>query len=335
MLRPSIGAGAVLVALYVLSDFGAIALLRFPTFTSAIYYQMGGYDTVSASILSVVLIVLTLLVLSVEAFTRRRARYYQTSGATAPPERLRLGTARIPALLLVITVFAVSTLAPIAVLMYWGLQGLQSGAIDPRFAEFALNTATVAGLAAAASVVLAIPVIYLRSRHSALPSAAIEKLAYSGYALPGVIVALGLIFFTLRVTPVIYNTLLVIALAYVVRFLPQAMQSAGSSLAQVSPRLDEAARVSGLSPLGVLARTIAPLIRPGMLAGAALVFVSSAKELPATLILRPAGFDTLAVRVWVEAGEGLYHLAAPAALVIIVLSLAPLKWMLDRYEEAA
>ncbi|MBE0416392.1 MAG: iron ABC transporter permease [Coriobacteriia bacterium] len=330
MLRSAIGAGAVLVILYVLSDFGAVATLRYTTFTSAIYYQMGGFDTLSATVLSVVLIALTLLVLGAETFGRRRARFHP-SGAPRPADLVELGGWRWTALGFVVAVLTISVLLPVGVLVYWSVIGVAEGALDARFWGYALNTAQVAGGAALVSMVAALPVVYLRSRHASLASAALERLAYAGYALPGVIVALGLIFFGIRYLPWLYNTAGMISLAYVVRFLPQAMQSTGSSLALVSPRIDEAARVSGLSPLAVIARVITPLVRPGLLAGGALVFVSSIKELPATLLLRPAGFDTLAVRVWVEASESVYYLAAPAALVIVAFSVLPLKWLLDRY----
>ncbi len=330
MLRPAMGAGAVLVILYVLSDFGAVAILRYTTFTSAIYYQMGGFDTLSATVLSVVLIALTLIVLAAEAFGRRRARF-DSSGAPRPADLVELGGWRWAALGFVAAVLAVTVVLPVGVLVYWSAIGVGEGALDARFWGYAFNTAQVAGAAALVSMVAALPVVYLRSRHPSPASSALERLAYAGYALPGVIVALGLIFFGIRYLPWLYNTAGMIALAYVVRFLPQAMQSTGSSLALVSPRIDEAARVAGLSPLAVIARVITPLVRPGMLAGGALVFVSSIKELPATLLLRPAGFDTLAVRVWVEASESVYYLAAPAALLIVAFSVLPLKWLLDRY----
>jgi iron(III) transport system permease protein len=330
MLRPAMGAGAILVVLYVLSDFGAVAILRFTTFTAAIYYRMGGYDTTSAAILSVILIALTLVVLAAEGYTRRRARFHQSTGLSEAPPLIALGRYRAPALAAVITVFTLAAALPIAVLVYWSIIGAAEGVFDARFWTFTLNTLQVAGIAALASMAVALPVVYLGSRHPSLASTALERLAYSGYALPGVIVAIGMIFFSLRFVPVIYNTLWLVALAYVVRFMPQAMQSTAASLAQVSPRIDEAARVAGMSQFSVIARVISRLTAPGMLAGAALVFVSSMKELPATLLLRPIGFDTLSVRVWVEAAEGAYHLAAPAALVIVVISMLPLKFMLDR-----
>ncbi len=333
LLRPAMGAGGLLVALYVLSDFGVVALLRYTTFTSAIYYQMGGFDTLSATVLSTVLIALTLIILAAEAAGRRRARYHTTS-APRPFEPVELGRWRSVALGFLGVVFGLSVLLPVSVLVYWSGVGLAEGVLDARFLGFALNTGMVAGAAALACMAAALPVVYLRSRHPSAASVALERLAYAGYALPGVIVALGLIFFGVRYLPWVYGGAGMLVIAYVVRFLPQAMQSAGASLAQVSPRVDEAARMAGLAPLAVIARVIAPLTAPGVLAGGALVFVSAIKELPATLLLRPSGFDTLAIRVWVEASESLYHLAAPAALVIVAFSVLPLKWMLDRYEEA-
>jgi iron(III) transport system permease protein len=123
----------------------------------------------------------------------------------------------------------------------------------------------------------------------------------------------------------------VLVVAYVIRFLPQAMQAESSSLSQVSPRLDEAGRSLGFSPRKVIARVILPLIRPGILAGMALVFVSAVKELPATLVLRPPGMDTLAVRIWIEASEGFYDMAAPASLLIILISALPLKWLINKF----
>lgn len=335
MLRPAVGAGAVLVVLYVLSDFGAVALLRFPTLTSAIYYQMGGFDTGAAAILSVVLIALTLVVLGVEGITRRRARFYETGGVSRSPRRIELGAWRWAALVYSLLVLFVSAVVPLAVLSYWTIQAVFVTGLDPDFVEFIANTLQAAALAAGVAMLLAVPVVYLQSRHTSPPSRVIYQLAHAGYALPGVIVGLGLIFFSLRLAPAVYGTMVIVAIAYVIRFLPQAMQSTAASLAMVSPRIDEAARVAGLSPLATVVRVVSKLILPGVLAGGALVFVSGAKELPATLLLRPAGFDTLAVRVWVEASEGAYNLAAPPAMLLVLLSLIPLKLMLDRFQGAS
>jgi iron(III) transport system permease protein len=331
MLRIAIGAGAILISLYVLSDFGAVAMLRYTTFTTAIYYQMGSYDNISAAVLSTVLIGITLLILWAEGRSRKSQKYYQTSGTYQSPERLQLGKWKLPALGFVVTVFILSIAIPVGVLIYWSTMGLTSGALNTKFWMYAWNSIMVSGVASIICMFLAMPIIYLKSRYPSFLSRWIDKLAYSGYALPGVIVALGIIFVFNRYIPFLYNTAFLLSIAYIIRFLPQAMQSGEATLSLISPRIDEAAQSLGYRPWKVLFGVILPLIMPGLLAGGALVFVSSIKELPATLLLRPPGFDTLSVRIWVEAGESLYYLAAPAALLVIIISLFPLKWLLNKY----
>ncbi|MBM7096806.1 MULTISPECIES: ABC transporter permease [Alteribacter] len=330
-LRPAIGAGAILIALYVLSDFGAIAMLRYNTFTAAIYYQMGSFDTLSATVLSVVLIALTLVILWIESKSRRRQKYYQTTNTYKAPDILSLGRWKWPTLVYVVLIFSMSVIVPIGVLIYWSYVGISFGAVDWDFWKYAWNSVRVSGLAALLCMVLALPIIYMKSRYPSVLTSVIDKLSYSGYALPGVIVALGIIFIFSQYFTFLYNTYYLIAIAFVVRFLPQAMQAGEASLSLISPRMDEAARSLGYPPWKVMIKIIIPSILPGVLAGGALVFVSSIKELPATLLLRPAGFDTLAVRIWVDTSEAIYYSAAPAALLIILLSIIPLKYLLKKY----
>ncbi|MBU9721549.1 MULTISPECIES: ABC transporter permease [Bacillaceae] len=330
-LRPAIGAGAILISLYVLSDFGAIAMLRYVTFTAAIYFQQASFDTAAASVLSLVLIILTVGILWIESRTRRKNKYYQTTNSYKVPDTLPLGKWKPFTLLYVIVIFFLSVILPIAVLIYWSIVGIERGAIDERFFGFAWNSLKVSGFAALLCMVLAMPIIYLKSRYPSVISSAIDKLSYAGYALPGVIVALGFVFIFNNHIPWLYNTFYMVALAFVVRFLPQAMQAGEASLSLVSPRIDEAARSLGYPPWKVMIKVIIPTILPGVLAGGALVFVSSIKELPATLMLRPPGFDTLAVRVYYEASEALYHQAAPAALLIVLVSIIPLRYLLKKY----
>ncbi len=330
-LRPAIGAGAILTALCVLSEFGVIAIMRYNTFTSAIYYQMESLDRVSATVLSVVLIALTLVVLWLETATRQKQKFYQTGNTHRNPEILKLGSWKPVALLWVVTIFIFSILLPLAVLIYWSGYGLIQGALGSQFWTYTMNSIKVAGLASVLCMVLALPVIYLKSRYPSVPATLINKLSSSGYSLPGVIVALGVIFIFNTYIPWLYNTFYLISIAYLIRFLPQAMQYGEASLSLVSPRVDESARSLGYPPWKVLSRVIVPLVSPGLLAGGALVFVSAIKELPATLLLRPPGFDTLAVRVWVEASDAVYYMAAPAALLVVLVSVIPLRWMLSKY----
>ena len=331
LLRPAIGAGAVLVALYVLSDFGAIAMLRYDTFTRAIYFQMTGrFDRSGAAVLSTILIVVTLILLWLEAHTKRRQKFYQTTGTYRHPQRFALGSWKLPALLFTFLIFIFSVALPLTVLSYWAGIGIRNGALNSRFFLYAKNSLQVSALAAILCMALSVPVVYLKSRYPSLFSRSVDRLIFAGYALPGVIVALGIIFLFNRYAPWLYTTTGMIITAYVIRFLPQSMQSGEASLALVSPRLDEAARSMGTPSWQVLWKVIVPMMLPGVMAGGALVFVSSLKELPATLLLRPAGFDTLAVRIWIEAHEGFYAQAAVPALLMILVSMLPLRWMLKR-----
>ncbi|MEW6522994.1 MAG: iron ABC transporter permease [Bacillota bacterium] len=330
-LRPAIGAGAILVSLYVLSDFGAITMLRYVTFTAAIYFQRVALDTAGAAILSLVLMALTVAILWLESLTRRRSRYHQTANSYREPSVLPLGRWKPLALVYVVLVFLFSVVLPASVLVFWSHTGIRMGALDGRFWRFAFNSLKVSGIAAMLCMLLAMPVIYLKTRYPSVISTAIEKLCYAGYALPGVIVALGFIFVFNNHLSALYGTFYVVALALVVRFLPQALQAGDAALSLVSPGIDEAARGLGYPPWKVLLTVVLPNVLPGVLAGGSLVFVSSMKELPATLLLRPPGFDTLAVRVYYEASEAIYHLAAPAALLIILVSVIPLRYMLSRY----
>lgn len=331
LLRPAIGAGAILIILYVLSDFGAVSMLRYVSFTAAIYFQRAGFDTASASVLSLVLVVLTLIVLWAESYTKRRNKYYQTSNTFRTLKDLPLGKWKPFAFMYVVTVFLLAVAIPIGVLVYWSKIGIEMGALNARFFGYALNSLKVSSIAALVSMALTLPIIYLKTRYPARITQIIDRLCYTGYALPGVIIGLGFVFVFNNHFPMLYGTFYVIALAFVVRFLPQSLQAGEASLSQISPKIDEAARSLGLAPWQVMFKVILPNMLPGVLAGGALVFVSSIKELPITLMLRPPGFDTLAVRVYFDAHEAFYHFAAPAALLIILVSIIPLNYLLKKY----
>jgi iron(III) transport system permease protein len=158
----------------------------------------------------------------------------------------------------------------------------------------------------------------------------ISRFCQVGYAIPGVVIALSLLFIINRALPFLYATPLVVVIAYVLRHMPQAVRSSESALSQVSGTLEEAARMLGRTSVQTFFKVTLPLALPGLLAGAALVFLTSLKELPATLLLRPAGFDTLAVRVWIWAFDGFYMQAAPAALILVIVSAIPLSFLLRR-----
>ena len=188
----------------------------------------------------------------------------------------------------------------------------------------------VSALAAAVAVTAALPIASLSVRYPSFFSTILERIAYVGFALPGIAIALALVFFGANYAPALYQTLALLILAYVVLFLSPAVGAARTSLVQVNPRIEDAARSLGRTPPAVLASVTVPLVRPGIMAGAALVFLLTMKELPATLILSPIGFNTLATSIWSAASEAFFARAAAPALMLIAASSLPLAFLMLR-----
>ena len=330
LLRPAIAAGSLLVALYTLSDFGAVSLLRYETFTWAIYVQYeSAFDRTLAAVLSLVLVSLALGILVVEALTRGRAKCYRsTVGAARPQALVRLRRWRWPAVALCASVVLLSLVMPMSVLGYWVARGVSAGEPLLLLWGAARNSLYVSGLAAAAAVVAALPVAILAVRYSGRVGALLERVTYVGFALPGIVIALALVFFGANYLTPLYQTLGLLILAYVVLFLPAAVGAARTSFLQVNPSMEEAGRSLGRRPFRVFTSVTLPLIRPGVLAGAALVFLLTMKELPATLILGPIGFKTLATSIWGAASEAFFAQAAAPALLLILAASVPLTFLI-------
>jgi iron(III) transport system permease protein len=326
MLRPSIAAGGLLVALYTLHDFGAVSLMRFNVFTQAIYLQYkGAFDRTPAAILSLMLIALALIVLVLERRARGRARYHRMgAGSARPLPVVPLEGWRVPALAACTGLAVIAFIGPISVIVFWLVRGLASGgdAVLPWTAAAGSVIASAGG--AAVALVAGLPIAILSGRYAGRVSGGAETLSYSGYALPGIVVALAFVFFAANFTPALYQSLPLVVVAYTVLFLPQMTEPLRGSLLQVGPRVEEAGRALGRTRGQVFARITAPLISRGAAAGLALVFLTAMKELPATLLLRPTGFETLATRVWTGASVGLYAKAAGPALMLIVICCVPL-----------
>lgn len=334
-LRPAIAAGGLLVALYTIHDFGAVSLMRYDTFTRAIYVQyQSSFDRTAAAALSLVLIALSLAVLAGEARSRGRAVYYRVHGAAARPPRMHpLGRWRWPAAAACGALAGLALALPVGVIAVWLARGVRAGTPLRLAAGPAANTLLAAALAAVAAVVAAWPVALLSSRHPGRLSRAVERASFVGFALPGVVVALALVFFGARLVPAVYQTLPMLLFAYVVLFLPQASGALRASLLQVSPNLEEAALTLGRSRASVVRRVLLPLAAPGLLAGYALVFLTVMKELPATLLLAPTGFKTLATQVWTATNGAFFGRAAAPALLLIVLASIPLAFLVLRERE--
>ena len=333
-LLPAVAAGGLLVALYVLSDFGVVSLMQYPALTRAIYLAYGAlFDRDPAIVLALVLVALSAVVLVAESVVRRRTRYDRASATGArQPRSVALGRWRPLALAYCFVTVAVFLALPVSVLLYWSWQAIDLGRPLDVAWDAALNSALASALAAAVAVVAALPLAVLARRYASWWTRGLERSAYAANALPGIVIALSLVFFAARYGGVLYQTLALLVFAYVVRFLPQSLAATGSALGRVNPRFEDASRGLGRGQIGTLARVTAPLVRPGILAGAALVFLSSMKELPATLLLRPIGFDTLATEIWQATAFADFAAAAPSALLLIAISTPIVYLLVGRHD---
>jgi len=331
LLQPAIGAGALLVALYAIRDFGAVSLLRYSTFTSAIYNQYQSFDRSLAALYALVLVVITVIFLLLEARLQRQAGYYQGAhGAQRPASIVRLGLWRWPAFAFCLVIVGVALALPAGMLLYWLLRGIAAGQVLPPLADAAWNSTLVSLLAAITVVLAALPVALLVVRYPSGISRLMERTTWLAYALPGIVVALALVYFGSNHALWLYQTLPMLLFAYGILFVPQAIGTLRTSLAQIPPSLEEAGRSLGRGTGAVFLAITLPLLRPGLIAGAAMVFLTAMKELPATLLLAPLGFRSLAMVVWSSVSEAYFAAAAAPALLIVLLSSVPMVILLSR-----
>lgn len=337
LMRPSIAAGLALVILYVVSDFGAVSLLRYQTLTYAVFQQMTGRsDNTAASILSLLLVILALIFLIGERWFRQRSRFYQTTGRYRAPQRHRfgwLGACAVTGYLSAI--FAASFAIPAYLLIQWSLSPDAQATLDSRFFGFVWNSSLLAASAATAGVLIGLPLAYLASRRPTFLNLGCLQAAYAGYVLPGPVAALAVLVLFTKLAPIFYGSVLILIVAYVIHFLPAGLQSLEPALQQITPNLEEVGRTLGLNVRDTWRRITLPLMRSGFVVAWVLMFLQTMKELPATLLLRPVGFDTLAIRVWMEASEEYFQLAAPSALLIVLLSLPALALLVAKDWRAA
>jgi len=323
LLGPAIAAGTLLAVLYALSDFGAVSLLQFDSFSRAIYLQYRAtFDRSLAAILALGLVALTLVVTWGEARLRRRARAWAGEAARRPVEPRALGRWRLPALAFVTTVVGLALVVPAGTIAFWLVRALGQGetfrvGIAPMLGSLGTGVAA-AGLATLA----ALPVALLLARYPGRVGSIVERASYGAFALPGIVVALALVFLATNALPFLYQTLALLVAAYAVRFLVEAIGPVRATLGRVGIRVEEAGRTLGDGPVRAFTRLTLPLVRPAVQSGAAIVFLSVVKELPMALILGPIGFETLATEIWSATSEGFYARAAGPAAVLLVLSAA-------------
>ncbi|MBW4656140.1 MAG: iron ABC transporter permease [Kaiparowitsia implicata GSE-PSE-MK54-09C] len=319
-LKPSIVAGSLLVALYALQDFGTPSLMRFNSFTQAIFTQYrGSFDRSVAALLSLMLVALVLAILWLEYRARSRAAYYSSREPRGDRRLIPLGRWRGVALAFCTLVTLLCVVLPLGVIFVWLGRSPRIWSALTNVVPLALNSAWASGLAAAVATVFALPIAILSVRFPGRLTTLIERGSYIGFGLPGVVVALALVFFGARYLPVIYQTMPMLVFAYLVLFLPQSVGTLRSSLLQVRPSLEESARSLGRSPWQTLRQITLPLINPGLISGFVLIFLTAMKELPATMMLSPIGFRTLAAQIWFATNDASFADAAAASLGILLV----------------
>jgi iron(III) transport system permease protein len=330
----AIWAGTLLVFLYTVSDFGAVTLLGYDTLTEQIYADKL-FDQPRAMGLALILGGVALVVVVAErALERRRHRIevVRVRDALTVP----LGRWRWPALLAVAGVLGNALIGPVAVLGFWAWRGLtanvDSVGLGTDMGDLfwpTINTAQAGLITAVVAVAVVLPVAWLTARYRSRVGGSANSMVVAGFALPGVVTALSLVFWAID-APILqrwYQTLPLLILAYVLHLGAQATRAAQVAVAAVPERLGDAAATLGARRTRRLLTVELPLMAPGLLAGAGLVMLSTMKELPATLLLAPIGFDTLATEIWGASDRGALAQGALASLVLVVLS-AVLTWVL-------
>ena len=323
-LRSAIGSGSLLVALYVLSDFGAVSLMRHDVFTTSIFlsYQ-GSFDRTPAAILGCLLVSVTGLLVWTEARVRREGVDRSAKGAASRAPKIKLGRWSLPGWVFAGSVVGLSLGVPMVTLASWLADSPANPVSFDSLRSTVWSTIGVSMLGAVFTISLAIPVAVLVSRYRSRLARGIEAASYIGHALPGVVIALSLVFFGVRFATPIYQRLPLLIGGYGVLFLPLAVASVRSSLANAPIALDDVGRSLGVNPTAIVRRVLLPIAAPGVGAGAALAFLTCIKELPATLLLRPNGLETLATRLWTETSVADYGRAAPYAIAIVAVASVP------------
>lgn len=322
-LRPALLGGMLLVGLHLLAEFGALQLLRFPTFTTAIYDLYGStFNGAAANMVAGVLVLCCLLLLLGELRLRGHRRFSRLGqGAARAAVPVGLGRLRVPVVAGLTGLVTLSVGVPTYALLHWLRVGTSAEFPLGELAGAAGSTIALAASGAAVTTLFALPVAWLAVRHRGGMSTAIERSTYVANALPGIVVALAFVTVSLRLAPAIYQTALLLVAAYAVLFLPRAVVSVRAGLEQAPVVLDDVAHSLGSGPLETARRVTLPVIAPSIGAGAALVFLAIATELTATLMLSPIGTDTLATSFWSASSDLRYGAAAPYALLLVLISI--------------
>jgi iron(III) transport system permease protein len=330
--RLALFGGCLLVALYLLAEYGAFSILRYQTFTTEIFTEFQiGFNTPAASALSLVLAALGLVVLGGESLSSRSGWRGRPQPRARRLTRARLGRASVPTVAAIAVLLGLALGVPVWAICYWSASSQRSALpAASSLAGAAWHTALYSAGAAVVATVAALPVAILAVRHRGRLALALERACLLVQALPGLVVALALVYFAVRYARFGYQSAPLLVAAYVVMFFPRALVAVQASVARVPVALEEVARSLGRKPAAVLVRVTLPLVLPGLLAAFFLVFLTAVTELTATLVLVPTGVQTLATQFWAYTNEFSYGAAAPFAAAMLGVAVVP-TYLLGRW----
>ena len=339
MARPAIIAGLSLALMETLADYGTVQYYGVSTFTTGIFRTFYGYgDTAAAAQLAASLLAFVILLVLLERYSRRRARYHSAAESRARADLIPLsGSKAIMACVICLSPLMFGFIIPATQLLFWAV--FEAEPLGWDFVGLAWNSFSLAFLAAIIAVILAIILSYAKRTKPIKPVRTVLAMAGFGYALPGTIIAIGVLiplaWLDHRLIDIfgslgwdspgllLSGSLVALLFAYTVRFLAVALGSVQSGLEKIKPSLDHVGRSMGHSPLDILRKIHVPLMRSSILTAVLIVFVDVLKELPATLILRPFNFNTMAVRAYELASDERLVDAAPASIMIVLVGLIP------------
>ncbi|WP_462379050.1 ABC transporter permease [Pseudomonas sp. Marseille-QA0892] len=335
LLRPTLLATSLLVALHMLIEFAALSILRFQTFTTAIYQQFElEFSNTHAAMLSAVLLALCLVLLWLELRLRGRGFTRTGQGVARQSAPIDLGAWQWPLQAVLGLLVTLGCLIPLVMLGYWIEEGASSRLQLERVGETLSASLYLAFGGALLSCVLALPVGLVVVRYRGRIAKVADRLPYLLQAVPGLVIALSLVFIALAYVPSLYQTTVLLLVAYALLFLPMAQAPIRTALEKAAPQLEEAAQTLGCRPFMAFLKVTLPIIFPAVAAGFVLVFLDTLKELTATLVLGPTGLDTLATAFWSHTAVLEYGAAAPYAALIVLVSGVPVYLMTARQMRA-
>ncbi|MFQ5597923.1 MAG: ABC transporter permease [Nitrospiria bacterium] len=334
MARPWIVGGMMLALMETLADFGTVATFNYDTFATLIYKAWFGLFSISAaSQLASLLVLLVFLFLLMEQCVTSRTQYTRIERGAVRGDRIVLSSGmKWVTCAYAGLVLSVAFLIPVGQLVLWSKEGVGQD-LDARYFDYLSHSLFLAGMAALLTVATVLVLVYANRFHPSAPVRILVRVATLGYALPGSVLAVGMVIplawldrrlgavFNLEIF--LQGTLLAMILAYLVRFLAVAFQPIQSAIQRMSPNIDAASRNLGCSGFGMMRRVYLPILRGGMMTGLVLVFVDVLKEMPMTLMTRPFGWDTLAVRIFEMTSEGEWQRAALPAVALVLAGLLP------------